>query len=53
VDVLPYNRLGISKCRQLGCEYQLADLTPPRRETVEKVAGFFRRVIDDVTIGGM
>lgn len=53
VDVLPYNRLGISKCRQLGCEYQLADLTPPRRETVEKVAGFFRSVIDDVTIGGM
>jgi pyruvate formate lyase activating enzyme len=53
VDVLPYNRLGMSKCRQLGREYPLADMAPPTREEVEKVAGFFRGVIDDVTIGGM
>jgi pyruvate formate lyase activating enzyme len=52
VDVLPYNRLGISKCRQLGSEYALADLAPPSREKVEEAARFFRDVVDDVTIGG-
>jgi pyruvate formate lyase activating enzyme len=53
VDVLPYNRLGISKCHQLGCEYALADVAPPSTESVEAAADLFRGVADDVTVGGM
>lgn len=53
VDVLPYNRLGISKCRQLGCEYALGALAPPPRAHVEEAAALFRQVVPDVTIGGM
>jgi pyruvate formate lyase activating enzyme len=53
VDVLPYNRLGISKCHQLGCDYALADVAPPSTESVEATADLFRSVADDVTVGGM
>jgi pyruvate formate lyase activating enzyme len=53
VDVLPYNRLGMSKCRQLGCEYALPELAPPPRARVEQAAELFRKVCADVTIGGV
>jgi len=52
VDILPYNRLGMSKCRQLGCEYALPDLAPPSQSKVEEAAAMFRGVFADVTIGG-
>lgn len=52
VDVLPYNRLGMSKCRQLGCEYELPDLAPPLRTEAEEAADIFRSLFSDVTVGG-
>lgn len=52
VDVLPYNRLGMSKCRHLGHEYALTDLVPPSLKSLEDVAVKFRKYFADVTIGG-
>ena len=52
VDVLPYNRLGMSKCRHLGGDYALPDVTPPSPDSVKQAASVFEGIFSDVSIGG-
>lgn len=35
IEVLPYHTLGVHKWEALGMEYQLKDISPPSKETIE------------------
>ena len=37
VEVLPFHKMGEYKWKELGIPYELADVEPPSRETVDKV----------------
>jgi pyruvate formate lyase activating enzyme len=42
VEILPFHQLGAHKWTRLGLRYQLADVAPPGRELVDRVADRFR-----------
>ena len=42
VDVLPFHQLGKFKWKELGLDYQLADVQPPSAEAVERACATFR-----------
>jgi pyruvate formate lyase activating enzyme len=42
VDVLPFHQMGEHKWKQLGIEYQLHGVEPPRKEVVDSVCAQFR-----------
>jgi pyruvate formate lyase activating enzyme len=42
VDVLPFHQMGGFKWRHLGLNYELENLEPPSRETVERACAVFR-----------
>jgi pyruvate formate lyase activating enzyme len=42
IELLPYHRYGINKYKQLGIEYQLADLCEPDEEMLKRQYAFFK-----------
>ena len=42
VDVLPFHQMGGFKWKQLGIAYELENVEPPTRETVDKACQIFR-----------
>ncbi|OKL45993.1 pyruvate formate-lyase 1-activating enzyme [Boudabousia liubingyangii] len=42
VEVLPFHQMGRDKWRELGYEYQLEDVQPPSKESVESIRQVFR-----------
>jgi pyruvate formate lyase activating enzyme len=42
VDVLPFHQMGRFKWRELGLDYQLADVAPPPAEVVARAVAAFR-----------
>ena len=42
VDVLPFHQMGRFKWRQLGLDYQLDNIAPPSKESVERARALFR-----------
>jgi pyruvate formate lyase activating enzyme len=42
VDVLPLHQMGAFKWKQLGIEYELQDVEPPSKETIERTCTQFR-----------
>jgi len=43
VDVLPFHQMGRFKWKELGLQYQLADVEPPSADTVESACAQFRK----------
>ena len=41
VELLPYHRLGVHKWEELGLDYQLADIKPPKKDDLVKIKGIF------------
>jgi len=52
VEILPYHRLGITKYKQLGREYQLNNVKPPSKEKLQDVVNIMRTYSLEVQIGG-
>jgi len=44
VDVLPFHQMGQFKWRELGLDYTLGDVEPPKAEAVERACAQFRTV---------
>ncbi|GAB2514539.1 Pyruvate formate-lyase 1-activating enzyme [Corynebacterium atrinae] len=42
VEVLPFHNMGVDKWRELGLNYELADVRPPTPESVNQVREVFR-----------
>jgi len=46
MELLPYHRLGMSKYRQFGREYELKDVEPPSKERMQKL----RKIVQSLGI---
>jgi pyruvate formate lyase activating enzyme len=44
VDVLPFHQMGKYKWRELGLDYQLHDVEPPKADAMERTCAKFRAV---------
>ncbi len=44
VDVLPFHQMGRFKWKELGLEYQLENVEPPKAEAVDRAVAVFRSV---------
>ncbi|AOZ72668.1 pyruvate formate-lyase 1-activating enzyme [Boudabousia tangfeifanii] len=42
VEVLPFHQMGRDKWKELNLDYQLEDVTPPSKESVEEIREVFR-----------
>lgn len=52
VDILPYHKLGIEKYKRLGMKYRMAEIQPPSKEEVARIAERLRSLGLKVKVGG-
>ena len=52
IDLLPYHHIHRQKYERLGCPDRLADLAPPGKDTIERVADYFTTRGFAVRVGG-
>ena len=50
IDLLPYHRLGVSKYRRMGKEYQLSEVKSYNEEEVQRIKGLFESYGLEVSI---
>ncbi|RKF17492.1 pyruvate formate lyase 1-activating protein [Alginatibacterium sediminis] len=48
IEMLPYHELGAHKWTAMGEEYQLKDVHPPSKETMERIKGILSQYHDNV-----
>lgn len=42
VDILPFHQMAINKWEQLGIDYKLSKIQPPKQELIEKASSIFK-----------
>lgn len=50
IHILPYHRLGSSKYKYLGRDYELNNLEPPKKEEIVRVKNYFSQRIKKVIV---